>query len=144
MDREADAPHSIDKESPIKTLLCSCCAHKVPVDNLGIKNGGHFSNLKCKVCNEVCSTKRWLCECGIKWTKCSEHFIPKPPERHRLNQGKRKADFCGVDHPLPKRPIAKFQVPVQVDFEPRRILALPPGSKLARRFPHHVQGFTPT
>ena len=45
------------KESPIKTLLCSCCAHKVPVDNLGIKNGGHFSNLKCKACNEVCSAK---------------------------------------------------------------------------------------
>ena len=73
--------------------------------------------------------------------KCHRHVMNAKKDHKSCNKAtKRKADRVGLDHPLPARrahPI--WHEHVEVATEARRTVQLPPGSALARRFPHLVR-----
>ena len=66
-------------------------------------------------------------------------LVQKATRRPELKR-KKVMDHKGVEHPMPKS--RKGDLTRHVITEPapvKRFIALPPGSKLAGRFPQHVQ-----
>ena len=134
--------HPIDSvdDQPMENLKCPECNKQNPVKTLRIKDGVHFSNLKCRMCKVVGSSRRWNCACGVPWTRCRLHVLPVLAKGSHMKEGstsrKRKVP---IDHPLhAKRPHDVTAV-VPLVSVPRRPIVLVPGSRLAMRFPQHVK-----
>ena len=111
-DWTAQPQHPIDntKDEKLDTLFCPNCSKSSPTKGMQIMSGVHFSNLRCKGCDEVANSKLWNCSCKTSWIKCRTHTlaaksvpITKHEQAHR-DLAKRKRDRVQLDHPLPKRP----------------------------------------
>ena len=101
--------HPIDPvdDQPLENMKCPECNQNFPVESLRIKTGFHFSNLKCRKCHVVGSSKRWRCSCEITWAKCRLHVLPMSTKGSSTPQGssrvKRKVNEVPTDHPLPAK-----------------------------------------
>ena len=129
-------------EVPIKQLMCPSCASTVVTTNMKLKRGAHFSNLTCQKCLEVTSSKTWHCMCGQKWIKCHLHAWKAVTSTGSATtrRGKRLVSERGIDAPLPtSRKTVSYTDCIAIDQAPRQYIALPPGSKLAMKFPHLVK-----
>ena len=91
---------------------------------------------------------KWHCTCGVPWHKCMMHVHEGSDiglSGKRTTRGKRSlrevVDLRGVDRPLPKvrrtKSVHEAFAGAALAFRP---IGLRPGSKLAARFPHLVQG----
>ena len=142
--------HPLDhtSEQHLDTLKCPTCTQSFQTKLLRINTGAHFPNLKCKTCGAIATSKSWACSCGMAWTKCRVHMLTtykkEARAEHELSRLKHKIAKVQVDHPLTiKRSNFDPTLDVQMVNEPMHCMALPPGSRLANRFPQHVKnGFT--
>ena len=133
-----------DKCEKLKRIHCPDCQHEHPVKELKLRNRqGNFSKLKCNNCQEVNTTRIWLCECRHVWPKClvHQHFVETKAASSKV--GQKRADRYGIDAPLPKR----RKITTEVDAVEQNLLTPPakrtrlnPGSKLAARFPRLTKG----
>ena len=145
----SEPTHPISKanEEPLQKLCCPACNAEFPIRTLRIKQGSHYSNLKCKICDDIRSSKLWRCECEMPWIKCRTHVLPHRPAKRALERRCRKLPTSEFGHvqPLPKRVVLDIgNVPIAMPSDPGRPIRLKPGSKLAMRFPHFVEGTNPT
>ena len=93
-----------DKCEKLKRLHCLDCQHEHPVKELKLRNKqGYFSKLKCKICQEINTTRIWLCECRQVWPKClvHQHFVENKAVSSKV--GKKGVEHYGIDAPLPKK-----------------------------------------
>ena len=140
-------PISMTMEEPLTTLCCPTCHADFPIAKLNVKQGSHFSNLKCKICAEVQTSRLWTCECEMPWIKCRRHVLMKDRAKRTFTPRivRHLSRDHGHDQPLPKRAaIDVGNSPIHLQSEPGRPIRLTPGSKLAVRFPHLVKDITPT
>ena len=148
-DRTAHPTHPINRteNESLNQLCCPNCYENFEITKLKVKDGTHFSNLQCKTCKEVTSSRSWLCECGIPWIKCRRHFLR--PKRSRENEAcshktKIRRRKLGNDNPLPKcMDEHVMSRPIDIISAPHRPIGLKPGSKLGMKFPHLVKGASP-
>ena len=89
---------------PLSSIRCPTCMTSNAAGSMKLQGAnGCFSNVKCKYCVEVTSSKRWACDCGNLWFKCSLHLHE---QGQAVERGRRKrplrVDEYGVDKPLPK------------------------------------------
>ena len=148
-DWTCEPTHPISKtlEIPMQTLCCPMCHADFPIKTLKIKQGTHFSNLRCKVCAEMHASKMWKCECEVPWIKCRTHILErKELKRPMVHKSRRHSSHeFGHDQPSPKRTAIDIgNRPMHLPCEPGRPIRLEPGSKLAAKFPHLVKDITPT
>ena len=92
-----------DGQIPLRSITCSACMERNPTREMKLKDGSSFSNLKSRSGSKVTSSRKWLCECGCLWYKCTVHYRP-PNSRRELPKRvfKRKWTERGLDLPLPK------------------------------------------
>ena len=143
--------HPRDTDMPIISLCCPTCSFQRKACGFSLYRNACFSNVICNRCKVVHSSRKWLCECGVAWTKCDKHI---PITR------KRKAQFTdrrvalrrkfGTDKPFPvsrkrdvisvsQRTASNEAVSSNAHAEPCKRMCLRPGTKLAQRFPHLVK-----
>ena len=131
------------KTEKLKSLFCPFCQHERPTKNLKLHSKSQTSNLLCETCCRVSYANKWSCKCGLRWQKCDVHEIQVCEVHQPRLKRKRHEDPRGCDEPMPKLRRQKHhactpRVDASLAPEPIRV-ALPPGSKLASRFPHHVK-----
>ena len=124
-------------------VYCPDCGERKCTKGLKLKKMTNFSNLRCQVCTTVTSAQNWSCTCGFKWKKCPTHELRELAPRICRPKLSRPSDCKGTDKPMPKfrkgnPEHACYSIqPEQAAV--RKCIALPPGGKLASRFPHHVK-----
>ena len=131
------------KANILEKLFCPNCQHHRSTQKLKMHSMSQASNLLCESCGQVTFAYKWSCCCGLKWQKCEVHeFQIREAAPPRLKR-KANVDPWGGDQPMPKlrrqtRATRTKCAASPTAAEPIRV-ALPPGSKLASRFPHLVK-----
>ena len=136
----------VSKQRPLKSITCPICMEKMLTREMKMKDKSNFSNLKCQACKSATSSRKWLCDCGCLWYKCSEHYRVTNSHKY-LSKRICKRDFSsrGVDLPFPKfRKKTNEHEHVSTEQAVTSVWQPPPGSTLAIRFPHLVKGAAPT
>ena len=92
-----------DKQVPSKSVICPVCMETTLTKDMKLKVKSNFSNLKCQSCWSSKSSRKWMCECGCLWYKCSKHFrIMILSKNFTKRICKRKVSARCVDLPFPK------------------------------------------
>ena len=136
----------IMNQRPLNHIMCPVCMEEMPTKTMKMKDQSNFSNLKCQACKSATTSRKWLCDCGCLWFKCSVHFRAKYPQIQSTKRVcKRKFSSRGVDLPFPKfRKRTNMHEHVFTEQAVQNVWKPPPGSTLALRFPHLVEGASPT
>ena len=74
-------------QTQIVHLCCPLCNEQTKASKCKRWNMHSFSNLRCKECTVVTSTKEWRCECGLLWYKCPMHVMAFG-KRHKVPSAK--------------------------------------------------------
>ena len=114
------------------------CFSWSPVKDL---KSSFFSNICCKACNRVSSSKYWRCSCHNLWYKCPTRFKSQPCRSLRGIDEKmcRKRKSLLTDNPPPKKQqVGEELFRTRVVDEVIRTHCLDPNicPKLAAKFPH--------
>ena len=140
----------------LRYMACPGCNKRIEVNNLKLVRGAQFSSLTCPSCKQFTNSRFWTCDCHHLWHTCSlhvkvPHLANEPTQvglldsrRVQLSRGglERKTKWIekGVHQPLPR--FRRIEENVMIDGRGSRDyyrVSLPPGTKLALRFPHHVK-----
>ena len=124
-------------------VYCPECGQRKCTKGLKLQKLTTFSNLRCEGCTGVISAKKWSCTCGFKWKKCHVHESPDFSQKVYGPKRSRPSDIKGADIPMPKfrkgNSVHEFYSCQLEQPAARNCIALPPGGKLASRFPHLVK-----
>ena len=127
----------------LRHMSCPKCSKIIEVKKLKLVKGAQFSNLKCQACDEITNSKFWRCDCNQLWHKCCIHvkgcdeYVQKPKSKQI-----RKTNLVnkGIDKPLPHmRCFDGNAFEAGSSARDYYSINLPPGSRLAQRFPHLVK-----
>ena len=133
-----------DQCERLSWIHCPGCDSKHAAKGLKLRHKqGYFSKLKCRNCQEVSSTRTWLCECLHVWPRCLVHQHCVEAKVITSNVGKRHIDEHGIDAPLPKRRklITEIHAADQNLLNPpAKRIRLNPGSKLVAPSPDKKSG----
>ena len=134
------------KQIPLKNVICPACMETTLTKDLKLKDKSIFSNIKCQACKAANSSRKWLCECGCLWYKCSVHFrISNLSKISTKRICKRKLSERGLDLPFPKfRKTTYSDQHVFIEQAEINVWKPPQGSTIAMRFPHLVKCAAPT
>ena len=150
-DRSGTQPAEFCRSMPNLCISCPTCDHDLDDNRLSVHRDMSFSNLTCERCNVTCSSKFWLCQCGIAWTNCARHrpaAMRQKTEHISIRQSlKRK---FGEVKPYPTKRTAphdyckassakRLKQSLEPTGPPEKRIRLAIGSKLALKFPHLVQ-----
>ena len=130
----------------LRHMSCPGCRNRVEVSKLKLVKGAQFSNLTCSACHIMTNSKFWRCDCDLLWHKCCLHVkgydenktVPKLTKQIRKHKVVKK----GLDTPLPSlRLRCNEGHAVEIGSSSRDYyrVSLPPGSRLALRFPHFAK-----
>ena len=130
----------------LRYMNCPGCSNRIEVNKLKLVKGAQFSNITCNACNQMSNSRCWKCDCNQLWHKCCVHvkgYDENKQVEPKTNIFRRKKfAFKGIDKPLPclrMRCNEKHAVELGRCKRDYFRISLPPGSRLALRFPHLVK-----
>ena len=98
-------------QTQIVQICCPLCNEQTRSSKCKRWSMHSFSNLRCKECTVVTSTREWRCECGLLWYKCPMHFmafgnrprVPKAKINMRVMRRRLMIQKFGTSKPKPHR-----------------------------------------
>ena len=143
--KQPEPNEAIAQKIPLEKIKCPECDSTLNITKMKLHVKTGHSSLTCQNCREVNLSSRWRCPCNKIWFTCSTHVHAMKKKQgdsisRPLRGLKRKGYDRGVDRPFPVKRIHLNSAAIDcTPIKPRGGTRLPPGSILARRFPHLVE-----